>query len=116
MSKESILSSKMMAAIANVSPTDYTGQIAVMLSVLGDNLAECMQSQLSDAKAGQVYARPHQIAERWGYTDRSLRRFLHAAEQSGRVRTMTPTDIYGTKGKKMFHLGDLERFFSDQQP
>ena len=68
MSKETILSSKMMAAIANVSPTDYTGQLAVMLSVLGDNLAECMHAQLSDAKAGQVYARPHQIAERWGYT------------------------------------------------
>ena len=115
MSKSDVMQSKMMVAIANVSPTDYAGQLVAALSVLHDNLAESLKSQLADAETGQVYARPYQIAKRWGYTEGGVRRFLFAAEESGKVRIMTLSDIYGNKGATVYHLGDLERFFSDQQ-
>lgn len=116
MSKSDVLQSKMKVAIAAESPTDYAGQLVAALSVLHDNLAESLKSQLSDAETGQVYARPYQIAKRWGYTEGGLRRFLYTAEQSGKVRTMTLSDIYGNKGATVYHLGDLERFFKGSQP
>ena len=85
MSKSDVIQSKMMVAIANVSPTDYAGQLVAALSVLHDNLAESLKSQLSDAETGQVYARPYQIAKRWGYTEGGLRRFLGAVQNSRRA-------------------------------
>lgn len=106
------IKNKMVAAAAVCSPTDFTGQLAAMMVVLHDELLESLRTMAPAKEQSQVYARPYQIAERWGYTDNALRRFLYAAEQSGKVRIIQPTDIDGEKGQKLYHLGDLERFFA----
>lgn len=106
------IKNKMVAAAAVCSPTDFTAQLAAMMAVLHDELLESVRTMAPDKEQSQVYARPYQIAEQWGYTDNALRRYLYAAEQSGKVRIIQPTDIDGEKGQKLYHLGDLERFFA----
>lgn len=115
MKTNDILTSKILAAAIEHAPTDFSGQIAAMLAVLHDELLTHLTHMQTDTEQGQVYARPYQLAERWGYTDGGLRRFLYAAEQSGKVRIIQPADIDGTPGQKMYHIGDLERFFALQK-
>ena len=109
---DNVLTSKLITAAATVAPTDYAGQMGAMLTALGNDLLERLTALLPDQEAGQVYARPYQIAKRWGYTEGALRRFLYAAEQSGKVRAIRPKDINGAAGQTLYHLGDLERFFA----
>lgn len=112
MKKNEVVMSKLLSAVADCSPTDFTAQLATMMAVLHDELLESVRTMAPAKEQGQVYARPYQIAERWGYTDGGVRRFLYSAEQSGKVRVIQPTDVDGVKGQKLYHLGDVERFFN----
>lgn len=112
--KQERIKQKMLAAAETATQLDCMDKIAAMLSVLYDEIDNMERGTSHDASA-QEYARPYQIARRWGYTVNALRPYLYNAEQSGNVRTIIPTDIFGKAGQKMYHLGDLERFFASNK-
>ncbi len=103
---------KLLDAAVDCSRSDYLAQLAAMMEVLHGELLESICTMAHAMEQGQVYARPYQIAKRWGYTDGGVRRFLYSAEQSGNVRIIQPSDIDGEKGQKLYHIRDLERYFA----
>lgn len=95
-------------AAKSKAPSDYIGQIAAML-------AECLniidEHRDEHSPEQQEYARPYQLAKRYGYTENGLRGALVKAEESDRVKVLKLKDKLG-RGQKLYHIRQFEKYFA----
>lgn len=79
------------------------------LAIFGSWLVATLKAQDSPADAGQVWARPLQIAERFGAGKSQVNTWLTRLVAQGKVRRWQPETAKGTKGDTYYFLPDIEK-------
>lgn len=69
-------------------------------------------SEDSPVESGQVWARPLQIAERYGVKRAQVNTWLARLVAQGKVRRWQPETAKGTKGDTYYYLPDIEKAWS----
>lgn len=70
------------------------------------------QAQETPAEGGQMWARPSQIAARFGAKRSQVNTWLARLVEQGKVRRWQPETSKGTKGDTYYSLPDLEKAWS----
>ena len=71
-------------------------------------LAKMKELDKRQGGAGQVWARPSQIAERFGVKRAQVAAWLSRLVEAGRVRRWQPETARGTAGDTYYNLEDIE--------
>lgn len=79
------------------------------LAAFGSWLLATLKAQDSPADAGQIWARPLQIAERFGAGKSQVNTWLARLVAQGKVRRWQPETAKGTKGDTYYYLPDIEK-------
>ena len=84
------------------------------LAAFGCWLLSTLKAHAEDTPAdvGQVWARPLQIAERFGVKRAQVNAWLARLVEQGKVRRWQPETAKGTKGDTYYSLPDLEKAWS----
>lgn len=72
-------------------------------------LAKMKELDKRHGGAGQVWARPSQIAERFGVKRAQVAAWMSRLVEAGKVRRWQPETARGTAGETYYNLEDLER-------
>ncbi len=79
------------------------------LAAFGCWLLATLKAQDSPADAGQIWARPLQIAERFGAGKSQVNTWLARLVAQGKVRRWQPETAKGAKGDTYYYLPDIEK-------
>ena len=82
------------------------------LAVFGSWLVATLKAQDRPAEVGQKWARPLQIAERFGVKRAQVNAWLARLGEQGKVRRWQLETAKGTKGDTYYSLPDLEKAWS----
>ena len=84
------------------------------LAAFGSWLVATLKAHADDspAEAGQMWARPTQIASRFGAKRSQVNVWLARLVAQGKVRRWQPETAKGTKGDTFYYLPDLEKAWS----
>ena len=72
-------------------------------------LAKMKELDKRSGSGGQVWARPSQIAERFGVKRAQVASWLSRLVEAGKVRRWQPETARGTAGETYYNLEDLEK-------
>lgn len=111
-----------------MNPDAMTDEMQALRRLLGDELVVTPDSltvglgwllaklkahaEDTPADVGQVWARPLQIAERFGVKRAQVNAWLARLVEQGKVRRWQPETAKGTKGDTYYSLPDLEKAWS----
>lgn len=111
-----------------MNPDTMTDEMQALRRLLGDELVVTPDSltvglgwllaklkaheEDTPADVGQVWARPQQIAERFGVKRAQVNTWLALLVAQGKVRRWQPETAKGTKGDTYYYLPDVEKAWS----
>lgn len=72
-------------------------------------LAKIKELDKSNGRGGQVWARPLQIAERFGAKRSQVCIWLARLAEAGKVRRWSPETPLGTRGDTYYNIEDIEK-------